>query len=123
MYWARYKCTILLLLHRVRGLRVRPCSKKRPCSHTPSSEESMGVDSQPRPRVWDRAGLYRDQVKSSWDLGPRLHIRFGVGGTLNFMKQQQPVNGFSVRQRCRDPEWKDGLQNLTGMDATLLIRT
>ena len=26
---------------------------------------------------------------TSWDLGPRLHVRFGVSGTLNSMKQQQ----------------------------------
>ena len=25
---------------------------------------------------------------TSWDLGPRLRIRFGVGGTLNSMKQR-----------------------------------
>ena len=24
---------------------------------------------------------------ASWDLGPRLHIRFGVGGTLNSKSQ------------------------------------
>ena len=26
---------------------------------------------------------------TSWDLGPRLHLRVGVGGTLNFMKESR----------------------------------
>ena len=35
---------------------------------------------------------------TSWDLGPRLHIRFGVGGTLNSMKQHKR------RFLCERPE-------------------
>ena len=33
---------------------------------------------------------------TSWDLGPRHHIRFGVGGTLNSMKPIGPLHPCSL---------------------------